>query len=83
MGMENSRTFIRQDTLRDAIIYEIIDWEWNMMILWKQKTGKAPGEEEFEELLAHLLETWGQEPEAKNVRIEREYEMITGTGPDA
>ena len=49
MGMENSRTFIRQDTLRDAIIYEIIDWEWNMMILWKQKTGKAPGEEEFED----------------------------------
>ena len=40
-------------------------------------------EEEFEELLAHLLETWEQEPETKNVRIEREYEMITGTGPDA
>ena len=29
----DNREFIRQDCLRDAIIYEIVDLEWSMMQL--------------------------------------------------
>ena len=44
----DNREFIRQDCLRDAIIYEIVDLEWSMMQLMRNEQGKNLEESEFE-----------------------------------
>ena len=43
-----NREFIRQDCLRDALIYEIVDLEWSMMQLMRSQQGRPLAEEEFE-----------------------------------
>lgn len=44
----DNREFIRQDCLRDAIIYEIVDLEWSMMQLMRSGQGQPLDESEFE-----------------------------------
>ncbi len=44
----DNREFIRQESLRDAIIYEIVDLEWSMMQLMRSEQGRALDESEFE-----------------------------------
>ena len=44
----DNREFIRQDCLRDAIIYEIVDLEWSMMQLMRNEQGRNLEESEFE-----------------------------------
>ncbi|MBQ9708621.1 MAG: DUF4125 family protein [Firmicutes bacterium] len=46
--LERQRDYIRADALRDAIIYEIVDLEWNMMREMRTAQGKHLDEEEFE-----------------------------------
>ena len=43
-----NREFIRQDCLRDALIYEIVDLEWSMMQLMRSQQGRPLAEAEFE-----------------------------------
>lgn len=43
-----NREFIRQDNLRDAMIYEIVDLEWSMMRLLRSEEGRPLDESEFE-----------------------------------
>ncbi len=43
-----NREFIRQDCLRDALIYEIVDLEWGMMTQMRSEEGKKLDESEFE-----------------------------------
>ena len=43
-----NREFIRQDCLRDALIYEIVDLEWSMMALMRSEQGQPLDESEFE-----------------------------------
>ncbi len=43
-----NRTFIRQENLRDAMIYEIVDLEWSMMSLYRSQQGRPLEESEFE-----------------------------------
>ena len=44
----DNREFIRQECLRDAIIYEIVDLEWSMMQLMRSEQGRPLDESEFE-----------------------------------
>ena len=44
----DNREFIRQDCLRDALIYEIVDLEWSMMQDMRSAQGRALDESEFE-----------------------------------
>ena len=44
----DNREFIRQDCLRDALIYEIVDLEWSMMQLMRNEQGRSLDESEFE-----------------------------------
>ena len=44
----DNREFIRQDCLRDAIIYEIVDLEWSMMQLMRSEQGRPLAESDFE-----------------------------------
>ena len=46
--LEHQRDFIRRDALRDAIIYEIVELEWNMMQEMRMDQGKQLDENEFE-----------------------------------
>ena len=44
----DNREFVRQDCLRDALIYEIVDLEWSMMQEMRSAQGKKLDEAEFE-----------------------------------
>lgn len=44
----DNREFIRQDCLRDALIYEIVDLEWSMMQDMRSAQGRTLDESEFE-----------------------------------
>lgn len=44
----DNREFIRQDCLRDALIYEIVDLEWSMMQDMRAGQGKPLDESEFQ-----------------------------------
>lgn len=46
--LEHQREFIREDSLRDGIIYEIVELEWNMMQEMRQAQGNRLEEAEFE-----------------------------------
>jgi len=46
--LEHQREFIREDSLRDGIIYEIVELEWNMMQEMRQAQGNRLDEAEFE-----------------------------------
>ena len=46
--LEYKRDFIRAGALRDAIIYEIVELEWNMMQEMRKAQGKVLDESEFE-----------------------------------
>ena len=46
--LEYQRDFIRSGALRDAIIYEIVELEWNMMKELRKGQGKQIDEDEFE-----------------------------------
>ncbi len=46
--LEHRRDFIRGDSLRDGIIYEIVELEWNMMQEMREAQGSRLGEGEFD-----------------------------------
>lgn len=46
--LEHNRDFIRQDCLRDAIIYEVVELEWNMMQEMRVAQGKPIDQSEFD-----------------------------------
>ena len=46
--LEHQREFIRGDSLRDGIIYEIVELEWNMMQEVREAQGTRLDETEFE-----------------------------------
>ena len=46
--LEYKRDFIRAGALRDAIIYEVVELEWNMMQEMRKAQGKVLDESEFE-----------------------------------
>ncbi len=46
--LEHNRDFIRQDCLRDAIIYEVVELEWNMMQEMREAQGKPIDQSEFD-----------------------------------
>ena len=45
--LEHQRDFIRQDCLRDAIIYEVVELEWNMMQELRAGEGRPLDQSEF------------------------------------
>lgn len=47
--MNNKQDFVRQDTLRDAIIFEIADLEWNMIKLMRSAQGYEMDSSEFQD----------------------------------
>lgn len=50
--LENNRVSIRRDNLRDALIYEIVELEWNMLCLMKEKQGQPLDQSEFDSFYA-------------------------------
>lgn len=46
--LEHQRAFIREDCLRDGIIYEVVELEWNMMQEMREAEGNRLDEAEFE-----------------------------------
>ena len=46
--LEHQRGFIREDCLRDGIIYEVVELEWNMMQEMREAEGNRLDEAEFE-----------------------------------
>ena len=46
--LEHQRGFIREDSLRDGIIYEIVELEWNVMQEIREAQGNRLDEAEFE-----------------------------------
>ena len=46
--LEHQREFIREDCLRDGIIYEVVELEWNMMQEMREAEGNRLDEAEFE-----------------------------------
>ena len=50
--LENKRINIRRDNLRDALIYEIVELEWNMLSTMKSEQGKPLDQSEFDPFYA-------------------------------
>ena len=46
--MGDRHDFIREDNLRDRLIFEIVDMEWSMLQLMRSEEGRPLPEEEFE-----------------------------------
>ena len=50
--LENQRVSIRRDNLRDALIYEIVELEWNMLCLMKNEQGQPLDQSGFDSFYA-------------------------------
>ena len=50
--LENKRVNIRRDNLRDALIYEIVELEWNMLSTMKSEQGQPLDQSEFDSFYA-------------------------------